>query len=771
MDDSLLEGESNALTTFENAKALALAACRVNPTGCNYAATVAAWQVAEDNHDPEIDGTGIDRGTQAVSLCASYGGGEITCESATPQEIVTWMCGNEYTTTFVAGSCGGTPEEALDNFGWDTDLSNGHTWSFNGRPLGDVGYVPPLGFATPHHTTQQYHPSSPCLNALTVMQAHVTANDNGCRPPQCDFGRATDGWCLPPSNTTPPIIYISGEDVDEDAGTATFRLALSHVSSETIGVTVSTSDGTATAGSDYGATNRRVTFMPKTSSSVVSVPIIDDTTDEADETFTLTMSSPSSNAELSTSPQAEASIHDNDDPQFLGSVTNLNGVCVSGQITVSWGPPAGGNSVNDYRYGIYRDRNYVYRVAGGTTTETQITVDVTDTTLTYYAEVQARGGQNPNQASWLPTGGFTCTVSTPVVSLADTSLSVGENSSVQITATLDVVPSSTASVRFYLPRATNGNGSCTAGADFYVSDTEFTFTNTTSASVTLHACDDTDTDDETVTLTLTATGISGLQLGSPTRVVVTITDDDTAQTPVVSLTSTTLTVDEMQSIQVTASLDMVPSSTASVRFNLSGATNGNGSCSAGAGFYVSETKFTFANTTSASITLYACDDSDTDDETVTLSLTATGISGLELGSPTRVVVTITDDDTAQTPVVSLTSTMLAVDEMQSIQVTASLDMVPSNTASVRFTLSGATNGNGSCSAAGADFYVSDTEFTFTNATSASVTFHACDDTDTSNETVILALTTLGITELQLGSSTTVAVTITDDDTSSAPLLK
>ena len=124
----------------------------------------------------------------------------------------------------------------------------------------------------------------------------------------------------------------------------------------------------------------------------------------------------------------------------------------------------------------------------------------------------------------------------------------------------------------------------------------------------------------------------------------TITDDDTAQTPVVSLTSTTLTVDEMQSIQVTASLDMVPSSTASVRFNLSGATNGNGSCSAGAGFYVSETKFTFANTTSASITLYACDDTDTDDETVTLALTTTGISGLRLGSPTTVVVTITDDD-------------------------------------------------------------------------------------------------------------------------------
>ena len=534
-------------------------------------------------------------------------------------------------------------------------LSMGQIASFLNRieaEFSSGGYTPPVIAVLPTIINQNNNNAPTCKNGLRVIAAHISTadNDDGCRPPHCDFGRRTDGWCLPPAVTTPPVIYIAGDDVDEDAGTASFRVVLSHVSSQTVAVTVVTSDGTATSGADYGAVNRRVTLQAGQTVTWVSVPIIDDTRDESDETFMLKMSSPSSNAQLSINPQAEASIRDNDDPQFLGSVTNLNAVCVSGQITVSWGPPADSNSVNDYRYGIYRDQHYVYRVAGGTTTETQITVDVTDTTLTYYAEVQARGGLNPNQASWLPTGGFTCTVLSPVVSLADTSLSVGENSSVQITATLDVVPSSTASVRFTLPRATNGNGSCSAGADFYVSDTEFTFTNTTSASVTLHACDDTDTTDETVTLALTATGITGLQLGSPTRVVVTITDDDTAQTPAVSLASTTLTVDEMQSIQVTASLDMMPSSTASVRFNLSGATNGNGSCSAaGADFHVSDTGFTFTNTTSASITLHACDDTDTTDETVTLVLTTLGITGLQLGTPSTVVVTITDDDTSSAP--------------------------------------------------------------------------------------------------------------------------
>ena len=63
-------------------------------------------------------------------------------------------------------------------------------------------------------------------------------------------------------------------------------------------------------------------------------------------------------------------------------------------------------------------------------------------------------------------------------------------------------------------------------ADFVVDNTSFVFNNTPTASITLTACDDTDTDDEAVTLALTTTGINGLQLGSPTTVVVTITDDD-----------------------------------------------------------------------------------------------------------------------------------------------------------------------------------------------------------------------------------------------------
>ena len=89
----------------------------------------------------------------------------------------------------------------------------------------------------------------------------------------------------------------------------------------------------------------------------------------------------------------------------------------------------------------------------------------------------------------------------------------------------------------------------------------------------------------------------------------------------------------------------MPNGTAAVLFSTSGGIGGTGSCFNGANFSVDQSSFVFTNATTASITLYACDDTDTIDETVRLVLTTTGITGLQLGSPTTVVVTITDDDT------------------------------------------------------------------------------------------------------------------------------
>ena len=82
----------------------------------------------------------------------------------------------------------------------------------------------------------------------------------------------------------------------------------------TVAVDYATSDGTATAGSDYGATSGRVpSFAPGETSRTVNVPVTGDTTDEADETFTLTLSNASGGATISNASATGTIIDDDED--------------------------------------------------------------------------------------------------------------------------------------------------------------------------------------------------------------------------------------------------------------------------------------------------------------------------------------------------------------------------------------------------------------------------------------------------------------------------
>ena len=64
-----------------------------------------------------------------------------------------------------------------------------------------------------------------------------------------------------------------------------FTVSLSFANEQPVSVTLSTSNGTATAGSDYMAVNTVVTFAPGVTTQTVIVPVIGDTNVEPDETF------------------------------------------------------------------------------------------------------------------------------------------------------------------------------------------------------------------------------------------------------------------------------------------------------------------------------------------------------------------------------------------------------------------------------------------------------------------------------------------------------
>jgi hypothetical protein len=82
--------------------------------------------------------------------------------------------------------------------------------------------------------------------------------------------------------------------VEGNSGTTTlaFPVTLSTRSSRAVSVDYATSDGTASAASDYVAANGTVTFQPGQKSKTIAVSIAADSAIEQDETFTASLSSP-----------------------------------------------------------------------------------------------------------------------------------------------------------------------------------------------------------------------------------------------------------------------------------------------------------------------------------------------------------------------------------------------------------------------------------------------------------------------------------------------
>lgn len=92
-------------------------------------------------------------------------------------------------------------------------------------------------------------------------------------------------------NDASPSVSVGDCAVPEGA-VCTFNVTLSAASGRNIIVTVATADGSATAGSDYGAGSGTIGFAPGVTTLPVTIPILADTLDEIDETFTLNLSAP-----------------------------------------------------------------------------------------------------------------------------------------------------------------------------------------------------------------------------------------------------------------------------------------------------------------------------------------------------------------------------------------------------------------------------------------------------------------------------------------------
>ena len=129
-----------------------------------------------------------------------------------------------------------------------------------------------------------------------------------------------------------PTLTIADATATEGASVS-FTVTLDPESSSDVTVAYATSDGTATAdsadadGADYTApaSGAELIISAGRTSETISIATGDDTVDEDDETFTLTLSNPSSNAELGVQKTATGTIEDDDtDPAQVTNVAFTN---------------------------------------------------------------------------------------------------------------------------------------------------------------------------------------------------------------------------------------------------------------------------------------------------------------------------------------------------------------------------------------------------------------------------------------------------------------
>ncbi len=170
----------------------------------------------------------------------------------------------------------------------------------------------------------------PILND-TLDENHETVNLALSAPVNATLGTPFGAvlTIVDDDETTPTVQFaVPAITKGEGSGTHAIEVTLSAASGKLVTVDFATSDGTATAGSDYAPLNDSLSFAPGQTSATFELTILDDLLDENDETVNLVLSNPI-NATLGAVSSAIFTIDDNDPkPQapsydlFLPSVHN-----------------------------------------------------------------------------------------------------------------------------------------------------------------------------------------------------------------------------------------------------------------------------------------------------------------------------------------------------------------------------------------------------------------------------------------------------------------
>ena len=507
---------------------------------------------------------------------------------------------------------------------------------------------------------------------------------------------------LSATNNPSSTLSINNSSAEEGDGSIDFTVNLASPQNRQVTVQYEIADGTATAGSDYiSRPVTTITFAPCETQKSISVDLTDDSTNEQDETFSVTLKNPT-NAGLDQNRNVATATIKNDDGTAAVPTTPVISVN-------SPGVTEGHSGTENLAFTVSLDAQSSSTVTvdyedsgNGTATEGADYAAITKRTLTFQpgetsktVSVSVRGDRRdePNETVILTfsspanatlsgggttldaTGTITDDDSAPVISVNSPGVTEGHSGTQNLafTVSLDAQSSSTVTVDY----EDSGNGTATEGAD-YAAITKRTLTfqpGETSKTVSVSVRGDRrDEPNETVILTFSSPANATLSGGGSTLDATgTITDDDpTTVTLAINNSNAIPEAGGVKTLTISLGRALVSPETLRVPLSLEGqATPGRdylldcqnppaGVACQNINSNAATVTFTGGSSSAQTVTLTlsAVDDNEDEGTGETVEITIPGtISGTNLGGGASgtgsLSFSITDDDTSTVPTISV----------------------------------------------------------------------------------------------------------------------
>lgn len=540
---------------------------------------------------------------------------------------------------------------------------------------------------------------------------------------------------------------INDVTVNENAGTATFTVTLTEAPASSSTIDYATTNGTATAGSDYTSTSGTLTFTTNDSSLTFTVPITDDNLDEpSTETFTVNISNPSAGITIDDG-SGIGTISDNDNQPTL-AVADQTVAENAGTQTVNvtlTGYSQDNVSVNYSTTDLTASSGSHYTSASGTLTWSSgetgnktISIPITDdlidnTNRTFRVDLASASSASISDANGTIT--ITDNEATSAISLNDPNSNEGNN----VTFIVSMTPASANTVTVDY---TTANGTATAGSDYTARSGSLTFNpGETSKTVAVNTTNDS-TAEGSETILLNLSNVSNGTLAD-SQGEGTINDNDAPSIAISDITA----AEGDGTVTVVVALTGISDSDTTVDYATAGST-----ATSGTDFTATSGTLTWTagQTGNKSFTVTIAEDSlDEDSEIFVVNLNNASNGSI---SDSQASITITDNDTPPSVSIALNNNSIA--EGESATVTATLSAVSGRDVTLNLTHSGTADNTDINKPSTLTVSAGNLTGTYTAAA-------VDDDLDENNETNIIDVSSVsGATD----ATSALTLTITDNDT-------